>query len=336
MPEKNRFPAVLQPVPHIDIMPTMRAGGSNASASHGQVSGDTRDEYIVPVAFQSSQSGAPCHPLSAGAHPPAIGFYPTNRQPDFGNYDEVSPALKVGSGGSSGNPPGVAYGHAIAPDSPQAQAVCEIVGAMSASGATENKHGFGWGQQDWENGYCQPHGMSVRRLTPRECERLQGFPDDYTHVPVKVKRLKPEGAGPCVKQTVTATVVSKKGVHYVATNHCLTPQATCPRAGMPTGVGYELCRDVCHQPAHAEPNAIKLAGKHARGGTLYLQGHTYACEPCKAAAAAAGIVEIIIGPPPGNAADGPRYKALGNSMAVPCMAWIGRRIAAELAQGAPT
>ena len=25
-------------------------------------------------------------------------------------------------------------------------------------------------------------------------------------------------------------------------------------------------------------------------------------------------------------ADGPRYKALGNSMAVPCMAWIGKRI----------
>jgi ABC-type sugar transport system ATPase subunit len=26
------------------------------------------------------------------------------------------------------------------------------------------------------------------------------------------------------------------------------------------------------------------------------------------------------------AADGPRYKALGNSMAVPVMAWIGKRI----------
>jgi DNA (cytosine-5)-methyltransferase 1 len=25
-------------------------------------------------------------------------------------------------------------------------------------------------------------GMAVRRLTPRECERLQGFPDDYTLV----------------------------------------------------------------------------------------------------------------------------------------------------------
>jgi len=27
------------------------------------------------------------------------------------------------------------------------------------------------------------------------------------------------------------------------------------------------------------------------------------------------------------AADGPRYKALGNSMAVPVMRWIGKRIA---------
>jgi DNA (cytosine-5)-methyltransferase 1 len=31
------------------------------------------------------------------------------------------------------------------------------------------------------------------------------------------------------------------------------------------------------------------------------------------------------------ASDGPRYKALGNSMAVPCMAWIGRRIELVLA-----
>jgi DNA (cytosine-5)-methyltransferase 1 len=29
---------------------------------------------------------------------------------------------------------------------------------------------------------------------------------------------------------------------------------------------------------------------------------------------------------PGNKADGPRYKALGNSMAVPVMQWIGQRI----------
>lgn len=30
-------------------------------------------------------------------------------------------------------------------------------------------------------------GSSVRRLTPRECERLQGFPDDYTLIPYRGK-----------------------------------------------------------------------------------------------------------------------------------------------------
>lgn len=28
-------------------------------------------------------------------------------------------------------------------------------------------------------------GSAVRRLTPRECERLQGFPDDYTLIPYR-------------------------------------------------------------------------------------------------------------------------------------------------------
>lgn len=31
------------------------------------------------------------------------------------------------------------------------------------------------------------HGMAVRRLTPRECERLQGFPDDFTLIPWRGK-----------------------------------------------------------------------------------------------------------------------------------------------------
>jgi len=36
-------------------------------------------------------------------------------------------------------------------------------------------------------------GMAVRRLTPRECERLQGMPDDYTLIPY---RGKPAADGP--------------------------------------------------------------------------------------------------------------------------------------------
>jgi DNA (cytosine-5)-methyltransferase 1 len=38
--------------------------------------------------------------------------------------------------------------------------------------------------------------MAVRRLTPRECERLQGFPDDYTLVDY---RGKPAADGPRYK-----------------------------------------------------------------------------------------------------------------------------------------
>ncbi len=38
--------------------------------------------------------------------------------------------------------------------------------------------------------------MAVRRLTPRECERLQGFPDDYTLVEY---RGKPAADGPRYK-----------------------------------------------------------------------------------------------------------------------------------------
>lgn len=44
-----------------------------------------------------------------------------------------------------------------------------------------------------------PHtfqGSQIRRLTPRECERLQGFPDDYTAI---TYRGKPAADGPRYK-----------------------------------------------------------------------------------------------------------------------------------------
>jgi DNA (cytosine-5)-methyltransferase 1 len=88
-------------------------------------------------------------------------------------------------------------------------------------------------------------GGLVRRLTPRECERLQGFPDDYTLIPVYPSLRKS-------KKKVDADVVK----YFV-------------RAGLSV--------------AEAE-----AAARHP---------------------------------------DGPRYAALGNSMAVPVMRWIGERIA---------
>lgn len=105
--------------------------------------------------------------------------------------------------------------------------------------------------------------------------------------------------GPCAKQIVTATIISKSGNRHVGKNDCLTPQPVCPRVGMPSGTGYELCVSICSQTAHAEVNACLMAGKDADGATLYIEGHTYACASCQSVCQAAGISNIIFGPPPG-------------------------------------
>lgn len=39
----------------------------------------------------------------------------------------------------------------------------------------------------------EKRSLTVRRLTPRECERLQGFPDDYTDIPYRNKEHAPDG-----------------------------------------------------------------------------------------------------------------------------------------------
>ena len=102
----------------------------------------------------------------------------------------------------------------------------------------------------------------------------------------------------CAKQLVTATVVALDGRRFVGANACAKPQVVCPRAGMPTGEGYELCTSVCEQQGHAEVQALRAAGPAAVGATMYLHGHTYACDHCVAACRAAGVVGLVIGPPP--------------------------------------
>ena len=53
-----------------------------------------------------------------------------------------------------------------------------------------------------DGGGSKPHvqyAMTVRRLTPRECERLQGFPDDYTLIPWRKKQAEDCPDGPRYK-----------------------------------------------------------------------------------------------------------------------------------------
>jgi len=54
-------------------------------------------------------------------------------------------------------------------------AIGDIAGTQRAMGHA-NSHTNGGGHQ------AVAYGSAVRRLTPRECERLQGFPDDYTAI----------------------------------------------------------------------------------------------------------------------------------------------------------
>ena len=94
--------------------------------------------------------------------------------------DEVQNCLRASSGGGD-------KAHVLAP-------VCvtgEVTHTLKADGFDGSEDGTGRGQP-----IVAHSEMAVRRLTPRECERLQGFPDDWTLVPV---RGKPAADGPRYK-----------------------------------------------------------------------------------------------------------------------------------------
>jgi DNA (cytosine-5)-methyltransferase 1 len=57
-------------------------------------------------------------------------------------------------------------------------APAEIGPCMGASGPPYSRTG----NERVESEALAIHNMAVRRLTPVECERLQGFPDEYTNI----------------------------------------------------------------------------------------------------------------------------------------------------------
>jgi DNA (cytosine-5)-methyltransferase 1 len=79
---------------------------------------------------------------------------------------------------------------ALGRNSGQENAVCvtgDITHTLKADGFDGSEDGTGRGQP------ITAASSGVRRLTPTECERLQGFPDDYTQIPW---RNKPAGECP--------------------------------------------------------------------------------------------------------------------------------------------
>ncbi|WP_173087663.1 DNA cytosine methyltransferase [Devosia sp. 1635] len=128
------------------------ASGQDAYHGHSQLVAFDTTQITSKTNISHPKSGNPCHPLAAGAHPPAVAWsiMPQNSGKDY-----------------------------------KARPV-DVAQPIMANGPVGGNQGGDYIQEAWE----------VRRLTPRECERLQGFPDDFTKVPY---RGKPAADGPRYK-----------------------------------------------------------------------------------------------------------------------------------------
>jgi DNA (cytosine-5)-methyltransferase 1 len=110
-------------------------------------------------------------PLGAQDRGHAIGFIPKNSEKtrSIGEQEEMSPTLDSSA-------------HAVAFATQQTPKGWDVETGTCPTLQVPSKSGGG-----------QPHAvaiatpMQVRRLTPRECERLQGMPDDHTRIPWRNK-----------------------------------------------------------------------------------------------------------------------------------------------------
>ena len=139
---------------------------------------ETETETILPVAFDTTQitsatngsnpqPGNPCHPLAAGAKAPAIAFPANLSGTQCASTEELAPAM------GAKNPTGVAY-------------------TTKLHNTASNQAGKVYEEYTTSLDRSSPPpalltAMQVRRLTPTECERLQGFPDGYTAIPWRKK-----------------------------------------------------------------------------------------------------------------------------------------------------
>jgi len=96
--------------------------------------------------------------------------------------------------------------------------------------------------------------------------------------------------GPCAKQEVTAIILMGSDI-ILGSNWCGNSQQECPRRGLPTGEGYELCKSICKQENHAEVDACKKINK-IKGGIMFIIGHYYCCDECKRVMDKCGIKKV--------------------------------------------
>lgn len=177
-----------------DIAPTLDCG-----AAHGVAHAfDARQSYVL-------QYGDKTGPLDTDGHSVAVAF--TQNQRDEVRTLEVAGALAAEPGAKQQT-----YIAFTAKDH-GGDATADLAPTLRAMGHADS-HANGGGQMavafaqnqlgevragdvfntintnsnaSGRNTPMLAQAMQVRRLTPRECERLQGFPDDYTAIPWRGK-----------------------------------------------------------------------------------------------------------------------------------------------------
>jgi DNA (cytosine-5)-methyltransferase 1 len=181
----------LVPVTFADTAPTLSVGAHGAAGHpHRQHGNETAIIGMQPVAFDTTQitsaanysnpkPGDPCHPLAAGAHAPAIAFSAKDHGADA--TSDLSPTLRAMGHADSHANGGGQMAVAFQERGREGGRTLEIGGEVAY--ALTAPSGGGRAQ---ERNVLTP-AMQVRRLTPTECERLQGFPDNYTAIPWRKK-----------------------------------------------------------------------------------------------------------------------------------------------------
>jgi DNA (cytosine-5)-methyltransferase 1 len=205
---------VAQTIAHVEVCGTLSDGAHHGGGLNGQ---DAYTGRILPVVpydlFQITAPINPCHTLARdnAAHAAVVQPIAFSAKDYGGDASvDVSPTLRAGGHAASHENGGV--GPAIAFDARQTD-VCvygDKTGPLDTDGSSIGVmvHPMAFAQNQLgevrasaevfntintnsnasgRNTPMLAQSMSVRRLTPTECERLQGFPDGWTAISWKRK-----------------------------------------------------------------------------------------------------------------------------------------------------
>jgi DNA (cytosine-5)-methyltransferase 1 len=166
-------------------------------------------QITAPVNRQNRKPGDPCHTLARdnAAHAAVAIGLTTCETPKFAH--EVQPTLTVPSPSGGGQPPAVAFHplqdpisstdgstHCMGTGSSRGDATIAVAVAPSRTATNDPSRSPQSSEVTQQVAAVHASTMTVRRLSPRECERLQGFPDDWTLIPWRKKQAEDCPDGP--------------------------------------------------------------------------------------------------------------------------------------------